>query len=123
MRAIAENLEKNRIGYAATGLAGAWLLEPFAAFRIISFYLKETPSPALLEKLKITGQSKMGGNVWLIVPNDKGVFEGVSARGEVGICCAHPVQVYLDLKSHPERAREAAEAVRGEYLNWENNQK
>lgn len=121
MRAVAENLEKNNVEYAATGLAGAWLLSPFAAFRIASFYLKEMPSPDLLEKLKITEQSKAGGNIWLIRPNDEGVFEGAARRG--GVCCAHPVQVYLDLKFHPERAREAAEAIRGEYLKWEDDRK
>ena len=122
MRAAAESLEKNRIEYAATGLAGAWLLSHFAAFRVASFYLKEMPSLALLEKLKITEQSKAGGNLWLIVPNDDGVFEGASER-DGSIRCAHPVQVYLDLKFHPERAREAQEAVRGEYLAWENDRK
>ncbi len=118
MRFVAENLKKNRIEYAATGLAAAWMLAPFAAFRIASFYLQETPSDALLEKLRLTEQTKGGANVWLIVPNDEGVFEGASDRGEDEIRCAHPVQVFLDLKFHPERASEAQEAVRREYLYW-----
>jgi len=32
--------------------------------------------------------------------------------------CVHPVQVYLDLKGHPERAKEAASMVRQERLKW-----
>ncbi|MFZ9886129.1 MAG: hypothetical protein ACO3JL_01400 [Myxococcota bacterium] len=28
----------------------------------------------------------------------------------------HPVQAYVDLKSHPERAAEAAERLRGDLL-------
>jgi len=117
MRTVAENLEKNGIEYAATGLAGAWLLSHFASFRIATFYLRDTPRPDLLKKLKITEQSNKGGNIWLVVPDDTGVFEGASKR-DGAICCAHPVQIYLDLKSHPERAQEAAEAIREEYLRW-----
>ena len=118
MRFIAEELEANKIEYAATGLAGAWLLAHFAAFRTATFYLKEIPSPNLLKELKITGQSKNGGNVWLVVPNDEGVFEEISMREHIR--CAHPVQVYLDLKEQPERSSEAADAVRRECLNWGN---
>lgn len=116
MRFVAEGLENSSIEYAATGLAGAWLLTYFAAFRTAVFYLKEIPSPDLLKKLKISGQSKSGANVWLVFPNDESVFEGVFTREN--IACAHPVQVYLDLKNQPERAAEAAEAVRREFLDW-----
>ena len=119
MRFVAEGLKNSRLEYAATGLAGAWLLAHFAAFRTVAFYLREFPSPELLKELKITEQSKTGANVWLVVPNDEGVFEGVSVRED--IVCAHPVQVYLDLKSQPERAGEAAEAVRREFLDWGNS--
>lgn len=119
MRAVSEGLEKNGIEYAVTGLAGAWLLSHFASFRIATFYLRDAPAPDLLKKLKITEQSNKGGNIWLVVPDDEGVFEGAAKRdGGGAICCAHPVQIYLDLKSHPERAKEAAEAVREQYLRW-----
>lgn len=117
MRFVAEALEKNRIEYAATGLAGAWLLTRFAAFRTAAFYVNEIPTSDLLRKLKINEQPRSGANVWLVFPNDDGVFSGASLREE--IACAHPVQIYLDLKDQPERASEAAESVRSEYLDWE----
>ena len=119
MHFVAEGLEKNNIVYAATGLAGAWLLTHFAAFRVAVFYLKEFPSPDLLKDLKITEQPKSGANVWLVFPNDEGVFEGVSTKEN--IACAHPVQIYLDLKNQAERAAEAAESVRREFLDWGNS--
>jgi hypothetical protein len=115
LKTLAESFKGDRVTYAATGLAGAWLLTHFANFRITTFYLRETPSRTLLEKIKFTEQ-KRGGNVWLVVPNDEGVFEG--ATEQEGVQCVHPVQVYLDLKGHPERAKEAGEALRKEYLNW-----
>jgi hypothetical protein len=51
-----------------------------------------------------------GANTWLVVSNDKGVFHGSSDQD--GIVCV----VYLDLKGHPERAKEAASMVRQEKL-------
>jgi hypothetical protein len=34
------------------------------------------------------------------------------------IKCVHPVQVYVDLKDHPERAAEAAAELRDRLLGW-----
>lgn len=118
MQAVAEGLEKSKIEYAATGLAGAWLLTHFANFRLTTFYVKQIPSKELLKELKITEQSKAGANVWLVVPNDNGVFDGAKQIDQIN--CVHPVQVFLDLKTHPERAAEATQELRNEYLNWRN---
>ena len=46
----------------------------------------------------------------LVVPNDEGVFHGAEIVD--GIRCVHPVQAYVDLKDHPERAPEAASEIR-----------
>jgi len=51
-----------------------------------------------------------------VVPNDAGVFHGSVEKD--GIRCVHPVQAYIDLKGHPERASEAAERLRNDFLNW-----
>jgi hypothetical protein len=51
-----------------------------------------------------------------VAPNDAGVFQGTGDRD--GVRCVHPVQIYLDLKEHPERASDAAERVRAEFLTW-----
>ena len=119
MRFVAEGLENNGIEYAATGLAGAWLLTHFAAFRTAVFYVNEIPSSDLLRKLKINEQPRSGANVWLVFPNDDGVLKGISEKQN--IVCAHPVQIYMDLKDQPERASEAAESVRREYLDWKHS--
>lgn len=98
---------------AATGLAGAWLLTHFVSFRLVTLYLEDQPSSQLLTKLGFREDDK-GANVWLVIPNDQGVFSGREDRD--GVACAHPVQVYLDLKSHPERSREAADHLKAKYL-------
>jgi hypothetical protein len=45
-----------------------------------------------------------------VLPADDGVFDG--ARVVEGVPCAHPVQVYVDLKDQPERATEAADHLK-----------
>ena len=54
-----------------------------------------------------------GANLWLIVPQDEGVFDGAAQVD--GLECAHPVQIYLDLLAHPERAPEAAQELRHQF--------
>jgi DNA-binding MarR family transcriptional regulator len=106
------------VEYAATGLAAAWALTHFAAFRVAAIYLTMGPSAPVLERLGFKEEPR-GANLWLVVPNDAGVFQGAVEKD--GIRCAHPVQVYLDLKDQPERAAEAAERLRGELLTWGRN--
>jgi hypothetical protein len=114
-RFVADALEDEGIPHAATGLAAAWQLTRFAAFRIATFYLDAAPDAALEAKLGFR-EDPRGANLWLVVPNDAGVFHGAEERDEVR--CVHPVQAYLDLREHPERAAEAAERLRTEYLSW-----
>lgn len=112
---LAQALDRSSIEYAATGLAGAWLLDRFAGFRITTLYLADEPMPELLDALSFREEER-GANVWLVVPNDAGVFHGAAAIDAV--CCAHPVQVYLDLSAHPERADDAAKQLRANHLRW-----
>lgn len=99
--------------WAATGLAAAWLLSHFAGFRITTFYLSEPASLQALQNELHLRADLPGANLWLVVPNDDGVFQG-SLLTE-GIQCVHPVQVWLDLKGHPERAPEAAGELRARF--------
>lgn len=114
IRFVGDALEDEGIRHAATGLAAAWQLTRFATFRIATFYLEAEPDAGLEAKLGFR-QDARGANLWLVVPNDAGVFDGAEERDAVR--CVHPVQVYLDLREHPERATEAAERLRAEYLS------
>lgn len=115
LRQMSDGLKRASVFHAATGLAAAWSLGHYAGFRIASIYLPQEPSPDLLAALSFR-EDPRGANVWLIVPNDEGVFQGVSIRN--GVHCVHPVQVYLDLHAHPERARDAAHELRSDQLHW-----
>ena len=101
--------------YATTGLSAAWLLTGFAGYRITTIYLESEPSDELMQRVGFR-QEPRGANTWLVVPTDTGVFDG-SQRVD-GIRCVSPVQVYLDLKAHPERSAEAAEELRKRFLRW-----
>jgi len=118
LRQLAGQLKRGHIEHAATGLAGAWLLNQFSGFRLVVFYVGQTPSVEARQEMGFHEELR-GENVWLVVPNDEGVFEGTVERE--GIPCVHPVQVYLDLKDHPERSAEAAEALRRKLLKPANS--
>jgi len=108
-------LLKEDIKHASTGLCGAWLYSKFAGFRIVTFYIDEQLSKELIKILGFREEER-GSNVWFVVPKDGGVFHGSEKVEDIN--CTHPVQVYLDLFGHPERAMEAAGNLRKEFLNW-----
>ena len=112
-RSLAGALSDMEVSYAATALPAAWLWTRHAGFRLTTVYLAEMPSTALLADLGFREEPR-GANTWLVIPNDEGVFHGASEVEKVR--CVHPVQAYLDLKNHPERAREAAAELRSGLL-------
>ena len=115
LQQLASSIEAAGVEYAATGLAAAWQYSHFAAFRTVTAYLKDEPKRNLVAKIGLRLESE-SPNVWLVIPNDEGVLSGASVRD--GVRCVHPMQVFLDLKGHAERAPEAAERLREEHLTW-----
>ena len=116
LKNISDLLSDKDILHSATGLSGAWLYCKFANFRIVSFYIEEQLSKNLCKSLGFKEEER-GSNVWLVVPKDEGVFQG--SETVEGINCVHPIQVYLDLFGHPERAMEAANDLRKNCLSWD----
>ncbi|MCB9599935.1 MAG: MarR family transcriptional regulator [Sandaracinus sp.] len=112
-RFVADTLAEADVEHAATGLSAAWQMTHFATFRVATFYVASELDPDLEERMGFRGDSR-GANLWLVVPNDPGVFAGAGVHDEVR--CVHPVQAALDLEAHPERAAEAAERLRSELL-------
>lgn len=100
---------------AATGLAAAWLHSHFAGFRIATLYLRAVGASPLMDLS--TQDEPVGANLWLVIPNDEGVFHGGRSQPPEGVVCVHPVQAWLDLQAHPERSSEAAQQLRAQ-LPW-----
>jgi len=118
LHTIVDTLKKRDVEHTATGLGAAWLYDRFAAFRTVTIYFRNPITKDILADLGFK-KDERGANTWLVTPNDEGVFHGAEDRD--GIRCVHPVQIYLDLKGHPERSAEAAASLRGKYLNWGKN--
>jgi hypothetical protein len=115
LRKLGNSFQDRNLSHAATGLAAAWLQTEFAAFRLVTFFVASQPDAGVLKDIGFREEPK-GANVWLVVPNDHGVFDGASTVGDVA--CVHPVQNYVDLLRHPERARDAATELRSRLLHW-----
>jgi hypothetical protein len=104
---------ETKVRHAATGLGAAWLHTGFAGFRLVTFFVASAPGDAFLKEAGFREEPR-GTNVWLVIPDDAGVFDG--SENKQGIACVHPVQAYLDLLGHPERAQEAAAELRSGLL-------
>jgi hypothetical protein len=115
LRRVVKQIDHEKLDWAVTGLSAAWLYTSFAAFRIATVYVGSMPSRSLLHELEFSDEPK-GANLWLVLPDDEGVFHGLQSPG--GIRCVSAVQTYLDLKSQPERAQDAAVELRRKFLHW-----
>jgi len=113
-RELSQRLGSLNVGHALTGLPAAWLLDGFASFRLSTIYVDADPRE-VADRLELR-RNERGANVQLVGPDDDGVFwRGIDVDG---VPVASPVQAYLDLLALPERAREAAEHLRGQGLLW-----
>ncbi len=115
LRRLGTALRNSDLRHAATGLAAGLAEARFAGFRLVTFFIATQPDAEVLKDMGFREEPK-GANVWLVVPDDRGVFDGANEIG--GVSCVHPVQSYLDLLGHPERAREAATELRSQLLTW-----
>ncbi len=52
-----------------------------------TFFLDDVPSEELRERLGFREEPR-GANLWLVIPNDLGVFQGAELRD--GVRCVHP---------------------------------
>ena len=113
---LAGVLSHEEISWAITGLGAAWLYSEFAAFRLVTVFLESMPTQRFLKTIEFQAEAK-GSNLWLVLPDDDAVFSGIQTRGDIR--CVSPVQTFLDLKSQPERAKEAGDELRNGYLTWD----
>ncbi len=113
LAALAGRLQAAGVDHAATGLAAAWQISQYADFRLTTLFVSE---PLLNPETLGLRPVEQGENVWIVVPNDVGVF--YAAKDIKGVRCVQPVQAYVDLAGQPERAKEAAAELRSHHLGW-----
>lgn len=108
IRRLARELDAKGKPYGFTGLAAAWALTHVASFRLVTVYVDALPDMRWQRTIDFMEQP-MGTNVWFVQPEDDRILRSI--RHADGIACVQPEQVWLDLKTHPERAPEAADAL------------
>lgn len=113
LQTVAGRMERTGCQWAATGLSAAWMWTQHADFRLVTVFISD---PGFDPEVAGLRSVERGENVWVVVPRDEGVFDGVEQLGPVP--CVHPVQVWLDLQDHPERSNEAASRLSTELLGW-----
>lgn len=111
-RRLAEVLDQHGVPHALTGLAAAWAYTQAAGFRLVTCYVTRDkhPNPAAVASEIGFRTDTRAPNVRLLVPDDRGVFDG--ARHVNGLRCVAPSQAYVDLEHDPERAAELQDALR-----------
>jgi hypothetical protein len=94
---------------AFTQWFAAWLRRPHTIPPVVSAYVRQRRLLDVIPARRVS----TGGNLWLIIPEDEGVFSG----GEEcqGFPLVGDVQIYLDLLPVGQRGPETA----AEFRNWE----
>ncbi len=113
-RELSAKLTGFDVNHAVTGLPAAWLLDPFARFRLVSIYVDGDPTEAT-DHLELRRNDR-GANVQILAPDDESVMFGAQTLDGVPVVSAF--QTYLDLRHLPERAAEAADHLRDRQLLW-----
>jgi hypothetical protein len=111
LQRISEQLRANDMQYAFTAWSGAFLRAPYASPDVLTAYVEKEPQ--LLEQIFPVEKQ---GNVLLLVPQDEGVFRDTT-QSKLGPV-ASDAQIYVDLCKMSGRAKEQADALRHERLNF-----
>ncbi|MDQ8199379.1 type IV toxin-antitoxin system AbiEi family antitoxin [Pelagicoccus enzymogenes] len=95
-----------RESIAFTQWYAAWLRRAHTTPPIVSAYV----GAEVIKRFKLGRSVDSGGNLWLIVPKDEGVFQGI--QQVKGFPLVSDPQIYLDLIKSGQRGPEAAEELR-----------
>jgi len=116
MARLAEAAAAQRLRYAVTSFAGAWLVAPFVhGVATVQWYIEETDQARWVKALDLRPVDA-GPNAVLLAPRDAGVFYRARAVNEVMV--AGNIQLYLDLANDPARGREQADFLRKEQIGF-----
>lgn len=117
-KSICEWFDQEGMEHALTGLPSAWLYTQFSDFRTVTVFV-ETPLGAAAQRDLGFTERDSGANTWLVLPKEDSVFW--ETQRKEGMRTVHPIQAYLDLKSQPERAADAAAELRKLLLRQSEN--
>ena len=96
--------------HAFTQWFAGWLRHPYTAPQIVTAYVDDFPDEKAIEEQLLARRVEEGGRLWLIRPNDPGVF--LRFQLAQGLTLASDVQIYLDLLAAGRRGDEQAAELR-----------
>lgn len=102
-------LDKSSGNIAFTQWFAAGLRFPYADVPLVSAYVKPAPLSSFAEALGAR-EVTTGGNLWLIAPEDAGVFQAAQTSEGYPLVC--DAQIYLDLLQVGLRGPDQANALR-----------
>ena len=102
-------LTHNGPHFAFTQWIAAWLRHPYTEPPVISLYVPQLPSQAILDELGLRPVSE-AGRVWFHLPVDEGVFR--ETRVVDSLPLVSDAQIYIDLLKTGLRGPEQAQALR-----------
>jgi hypothetical protein len=107
-------LEASGVRFAWTGWTGGYLRAPYSTPSVYVAYAAEAP-----QGMRGVFPVEKQGNVTLYLPHDEGVFQFTTPpkEGSIGSIVSD-AQLYIDLCRMPGRAKEQADAVRHQWLDF-----
>ena len=96
--------------HAFTQWFAGWLRHPYTAPQIVTAYVDDFPDEKAIEEQLLARRVEEGGRLWLIRPNDPGVF--LRFQLAQGLTLVSDVQNYLDLRAAGRRGDEQAAELR-----------
>jgi hypothetical protein len=111
LRKVAGELKRGGVAFAFTGWSGAFLRAPYGIPPTIMAYVDRVPEPKDVSTLFPVEQE---GNVLLYLPHDDGVLQFTQDVNDLPVVA--DVQLYVDLRNMPGRAKEQAEVLREKHL-------
>ena len=111
---IAESANLIESRYAFTLHSGASFIAPFVRYTDIHMYV-ESEIDQWIKKLDLR-PVESGANIFLILPYDEGVFQGLQTIN--GKKVVSNIQLYLDLYNYPKRGREQADFLRDRKIKF-----
>jgi hypothetical protein len=96
--------------HAFTQWFAGWLQHPYTVPQIVTAYVDDFPDPNAVEEQLLARRVEEGGRLWLVRPNDPGVF--LCSQSAQGFTLASDIQIYLDLLAAGRRGDEQAAELR-----------
>jgi hypothetical protein len=96
--------------HAFTQWFAGWLRHPYTVPQIVTAYVDDFPHQKPIEKQLLARRVEEGGRLWLVRPNDPGVF--LCSQSVQGLSLVSDVQIYLDLLGAGRRGDEQAAELR-----------